>query len=67
MAKGRILTEEKAKELNGIFFTPTTFFHFVQDINDNWFLFLSEEDELNMAGTEYEYILLIPLSEYTPK
>jgi hypothetical protein len=67
MAKGRIVTNEQQQELNGVFFNSTTFFHFVQDINDNWFLFLSDEDELSISGTQYEYLLQIPLSEFVPK
>jgi hypothetical protein len=67
MAKGRIVTNEQQQELNGVFFNEVTFFSFVQDINDAWFLFLSEEDELSIAGTQYEYLLQIPLTEYIPK
>ena len=65
--KGRIVTNEQQQELNGVFFNETTFFYFVQDINDNWFLFLSDEDELSIAGGKYEYLLQIPLSEFIPK
>jgi len=53
--KGRIVTEQQAQELQGVFFTPETFFHFVQDINDNWFLFLSEQNEEIIAQTPYAY------------
>ena len=65
--KGRIVTDTQQQELNGVFFNPVTFFSFVQDINNQWFLFLSDEDEISIAGTQYEYLLLIPLSEYIPK
>jgi len=44
-----------------------TFFNFVQDINDVYFLFLSESDEADIANTEYAYLLDIPLSPFEPK
>jgi hypothetical protein len=65
--EGRIVTIETAQELQGIFFDADTFFNFVQDINDVYFLFLSEQDEVDIAPTEYAYLLDIPFSEYTPK
>ena len=43
-----------------------TFFNFVQDINGIYFLFLSEQDEADIAQTEYASLLSIPLSPYTP-
>ena len=65
--QGRIVTETQAQELSGVFFTPETFFHFVQDINDNWFLFLSEQNEEIIAQTPYAYLLEIGLSDYEAK
>jgi hypothetical protein len=65
--KGRIVTEQQAQELQGVFLTPETFFHFVQDINDNWFLFLSEQNEEIIAQTPYAYLLEIGLSDYEAK
>jgi hypothetical protein len=65
--EGRIVTIETAQELQGIFFDSDTFFNFVQDINEVYFLFLSSSDEIDIAQTEYAYLLEIPLSEYIPK
>jgi hypothetical protein len=65
--EGRIVTTETAQELQGVFFDADTFFNFVQDINDVYFLFLSSSDEIDIAPTEYAYLLEIPLSEYIPK
>ena len=65
--KGRIVTETQAQELSGVFLTPETFFGFVQDINDNHFLFLSEQNEEVISQTQYAYLLEIPLSEYEAK
>jgi hypothetical protein len=67
MIEGRIVTNQTAEELQGVFFDADTFFNFVQDINEVYFLFLSSSDEVDIAPTEYAYLLEIPLSEYVPK
>jgi len=64
--EGRIVTNQTANDLQGLFFDADTFFNFVKDINDVYFLFLSEQDEIDIAKTEYAYLLDIPLSPYTP-
>ena len=63
---GRIFTNEQANQLQGVFIDSDTFFNFVQDINGVYFLFLSEQDEIDVAQTQYAYLLDIPLSPYTP-
>jgi len=65
--EGRIVTNQTAEQLQGVFFDSDTFFNFVQDINDVYFLFLSESDSNDITPTEYAYLLEIPLSEYIPK
>jgi hypothetical protein len=65
--EGRIVTNQQAQELQGVFFDSNTFFDFVQDINDVYFLFLSEQDELDIEPTEYAYLLELPLVEFVPK
>ena len=67
MIEGRIVTTETAQELQGVFFDANTYLGFVQDINDVYFLFLSSSDKVDIAPTEYAYLLEIPLSEYIPK
>lgn len=62
--EGRIVTNEQAEQLQGVFFDADTFFNFVQDINGIYFLFLSEQDEQDIAKTEYAPLLQIPLSPY---
>ena len=62
--EGRIVTTEQAEQLQGVFFDTDTFFNFVQDINGVYFLFLSIQDEADIAQTEYAYLLDIPLSIY---
>jgi hypothetical protein len=64
--EGRIVTEQQANDLQGTFIDADTFFNFVQDINGVYFLFLSEQDEIDVAQTQYAYLLDIPLSPYTP-
>jgi hypothetical protein len=64
--QGRIVTNQQANELQGTFIDADTFFNFVQDINGVYFLFLSEQDEIDVAQTQYAYLLDIPLSPYTP-
>ncbi len=66
MEYGRIVTNEEAEQLQGVFIDSDTFFNFVQDINGIYFLFLSEQDEVDVANTEYASLLQIPLSPYTP-
>lgn len=65
--EGRVVIPEVAERLEGVFFDSDTFFHFVQDINDEWFLILSEQDEQDIALTEYAYLLELPLEPYEPK
>jgi len=64
MIEGRIVTNEQAENLQNVFFDSDTFFNFVQDINNVYFLFLSSSDEIDISVTEYAYLLEIPLSEY---
>lgn len=67
MTQGRIVTNQQAEDLQGVFFDAETFFNFVQDINDVYFLFLSSSDETDIAPTEYAYLLDIPLSDFIPQ
>lgn len=64
--EGRIVTTEQAEQLQGVFIDSDTFFNFVKDINGIYFLFLSEQDEQDIAKTEYAPLLQIPISPYTP-
>ena len=65
--EGRIVTNQQAQELQGQFIDSNTFLGFVQDINDVYFLFLSEQDEADVANTPYAYLLDLPLSPFIPK
>jgi hypothetical protein len=63
---GYILTDEQKEVIQGQFFAPDIFFNCVQDINDVWFLFLSEQDK-EILPEEYLYLLDLPQGEYVPK
>lgn len=65
--EGRIVTNQQAQDLQGQFIDSDTFLNFVQDINDVYFLFLSEQDEADVANTQYAYLLEISLSPFVPK
>ena len=67
MIQGRIVTTETERNLQGVFIDENTFFNFVQDVNNNYFLFLSEQDEIDLMNTEYSYLLDISFSDFEPK
>ena len=62
---GYILTTEQKDIIQGVFFATDIFFNCVQDINDVWFLFLSDQDK-EVLPSEYQYLLDLPQAEYTP-
>jgi hypothetical protein len=61
------LTTEQKGQIHGSFFSICQFFNCVQDINDDWVLFLSEDDINSIQGGEWAYILELPEGEYVPK
>jgi hypothetical protein len=63
---GYILTIEEKEVIQGVFFASDIFFNCVQDINDVWFLFLSDQDKV-ILPQEYLYLLDLPQGEYIPK
>jgi len=65
--EGRIVTNQQAQDLQGQFIDSDTFLNFVQDINDIYFLFLSQQDANDVANTPYAYLLDLPLSPFEPK
>jgi hypothetical protein len=64
---GYILTIEQKDAIQGQYYTPYQFFNCVQDINNVWFLFLSDEDKLEVQASAYIWILDLSQGEYTPK
>jgi hypothetical protein len=64
---GYILTTEQYTQVQGQFYAPYELFNCVQDINDIWFLFLSDQDKEQIASTEWSWILNLSEGEYIPK
>ena len=65
MITGRQLTIEQKESIDGKYFREDTFFSCLLDKNNNWYINLSEEDELFMSQ-EYLWVLALPTSEYIP-
>jgi hypothetical protein len=61
----RKLTIEQKENIHGVFFNETTFFNCVQDVNNDWFIFLSESDIKNLG--DFNYLLEIVEENFTPK
>jgi hypothetical protein len=64
---GYILTIEQKDSIQGVEYAPYQTFNCVQDINDVWFTFLTDEDKRLIIGTEWEWIIFCPQGEYVPK
>jgi hypothetical protein len=65
--EGKKLTLEQKEDIQGVFFNDNTFFNCVDDINGDWFLFLSNDDMSILNNTEFDYLLSITDSEYVAK
>jgi len=63
---GYVLTHLQKEQVQGQFYTPYEFFNCVQDIDETWFLFLSEQDKEQIINTEWDWILDLPEEEYVP-
>ena len=60
------LTTEQKNAIHGQFYNENCFFNCVQDINNDWFLFLSDSDKAELVNTNYAYLLLLSEFEYVP-
>lgn len=63
---GYKLTENQYKSIQGVSYAPDQYFNCVQDINGDWFTFLSDDDILIITNSEWAWILDCPYVEYTP-
>ena len=63
---GYILTIEQKEDIQGQFYAPFEFFNCVQDVNNIWFTFLTDEDKKAIIITQYEWLLSCPQGEYVP-
>lgn len=64
---GYQLTPEEKDLIQGQFFATDIFFYCVQDINDIWFVILSEQDKPLIEESQYAWVLNCPQAEYVPK
>lgn len=64
---GYELTDDQYTEVQGKFYDTYLFFNCVQDINDIWYLFLSDQDKEQIIQTDWKWLLELPQSEYIPK
>lgn len=60
------LTIAQKDQLQGVYFAENIFFNCVQDVNDDWFVFLSESDKLDLVNTDFEYLNLLSEFVYVP-
>ena len=63
---GYKLTTEQKNAIHGQFYNENCFFNCVQDINNDWFLFLSDSDKAELVNTNYAYLLSLSEFEYVP-
>lgn len=64
---GYILSNLQKDDIQGKEYAPYQTFNCVQDINDVWFTFLTDDDKRAIIGTQYEWLLSCPQGEYVPK
>lgn len=50
------LTTTQKEQLQGVYFAENIFFNCVQDINGDWFVFISEDDKLYLRNTDFEWL-----------
>jgi hypothetical protein len=62
-----ILTEEQYTEIQEKEFAPFQHFNCVQDINDVWFNFVTEQQIPLVQESQYAWVLELPQGEYIPK
>ena len=64
---GYILTDEQKEQIQGKEFAPYECFNCVQDINDVWFNFVSDQQIPQVEASQYAWVLTLPQGEYIPK
>lgn len=64
---GYELTDDQYTQVQGKFYATYEFFNCVQDINNVWYLFLSDQDKEQIIITDWKWLLGLPQSEYIPK
>jgi len=64
---GYILTKQEQRKIQGKEFAPFERFNCVQDINDVWFNFVTEQQIPLVKASQYAWVLDLPQGEYVPK
>ena len=64
---GYILTEAEKDAIQGQEFAPFERFNCVQDVNDVWFNFVTEQQIPLVQASQYAWVLECPQGEYVPK
>jgi len=64
---GYILTQEQYQEIQSQEFAPYQHFNCVQNINDIWFNFVTEQQIPLVQESQYAWVLDLPTGEYIPK
>jgi hypothetical protein len=62
---GYILTNNQYTDIQGVYYTEYQFFNCVLDINNVWYLILSDQDKIEVAASQYDWVLNLPTGEYT--
>jgi hypothetical protein len=60
-----LLTETQKNQLTGQTFAPDSYFHSVQDINDNWFI--STIQMMDCVNPDFLWVKDLDLIPYEPK
>lgn len=63
---GYILTIEQKDNIQGKEYAPYQILYCVQDINNIWYIILTDNDKREIIGTQYEWLLSCPQGEYVP-
>jgi hypothetical protein len=63
---GYTLTPNQYEQIQGQYYTDSQFFNCVADIDETWFLFLSDQDKPEVQASQYAWVLTLPQSEYIP-
>jgi hypothetical protein len=64
---GYILTESQKDSIQGKAYSQWQVFSCALDINNEWFIILTPQDEAEIANSEYNWILSLPKEEFVPK
>ena len=64
---GYILTPEQKDKIQTQEFAPFEFFNCVQDRNDVWFNFVTDQQIPQVEQSQYAWVLDLPQAEYIPK